>query len=69
MLYAYDNVCQCNETTVGVQFLYPCNHEEADTRVLLHVKDMTRNGYKKLAIRIVDTDVLILAISFFRTGS
>ena len=29
------------------------------------IKDMARNGYKKFAIRTVDTDVLILAISFF----
>ena len=65
MLYTYDNVCQSNETTVDVQFSCPCNHEEVDTRVFLHVKDMARNGYKKLAIRTVDTDVLILVISFF----
>ena len=65
MFYTYDNVCQSNETTIDVQFLSPCNHEEADTHVFLHVKDMARNGYKKLAIRTVDTDVLILAISFF----
>ena len=65
MLYTYDNVCQSNETTIDVQFLSPCNHEETDTRVFLHVKDMTRNSYKKFTIRTVDTDVLILAISFF----
>ena len=65
MLYIYGNVCQSNETTMDVQFLFPCNREEADTRVFLHVKDMARDGYKKLAIRTVDTDVLILAISFF----
>ena len=65
MFYTYDNVCQSNETTIDAQFLSPCNHEEADTHVFLHVKDMARNGYKKLAIRTVDTDVLILAISFF----
>ena len=65
MLYAYDNVCQCNETTVDVQFQCPYNHEEADTRVFLHVMDMAQNGSIKIAIRTVDTDVLILDISFF----
>ena len=64
MLYAYGNVCQSNETTADVQLLSPCNHDEPDTCVFLHVKDMARNGYKKPAIRTVDTDVLILAISF-----
>ena len=47
MLYAYDKVCQSNETSVDVQFPSLCNHEEAHTRVFLHVKDMARNGYKK----------------------
>ena len=58
MLYVYNNVCQSNETTVNVQFLSPCNHEEADTSIFLHVKDMARNSYKKLAIWTVDTNVL-----------
>ena len=65
MLYVYDNVCQSNETTVDVQFLSPCNYKETDTRVFLHVKDMARNGYRRLVIRTVGTDVLILAISLF----
>ena len=65
MLYAYGNVWQSNETTVDVQFLSPCNHEEGDACVFLHVKDMARNSYKKLSIRTVDTHVLILVISFF----
>ena len=45
VLYTYYNVCQSNETIVNVQFLSPCNHEEADTCVFLHVKDMAKNGY------------------------
>ena len=65
MFYAYDINCQSNETTVNVQFLSPCNHEEADTRAFLHIKDKARNGCKKLAIRNADADVLILAISSF----
>ena len=48
LLYAYDNVCQSNENTADVQFLSPCNHEEIDISVFLHVKDMTRNSYKNL---------------------
>ena len=62
MLYAYDNVCQSNETSVDVQFY-------AITRRHIPVFScMSRTwlemATKKLAIRTVDTDVLILAISF-----
>ena len=39
-----------------------CNHEEVDTRVFLHVKDMAKEGHRKMVIRTVDTDVLVLAV-------
>ncbi len=45
--------------------LTPCNHEEADTRILLHVKHAAEFGHRKIAIRTVDTDVVVIAISFF----
>lgn len=43
----------------------PCNHEEADTRMLLHAKDASLNGLKRVMIRTVDTDVLVIAIAMF----
>ena len=45
--------------------LRPCNHEEADTRILLHVRDAASCGHRKIAIRTVDTDVVVIALSFF----
>ena len=39
---------------------------EADTRILLHVKDATNSGYKDAIIRTVDTDVVILAVAYFQ---
>ena len=44
--------------------LVPCNHEEADTRMLLHAADAVQCGFTKILLRTVDTDVLILAIAF-----
>ena len=41
----------------------PCNHEEADTRMLLHAVHAARHGHTKVVLRTVDTDVLVLAIS------
>jgi len=43
--------------------LAPCTHEEADTRLLLHVHNAVKAGYKRIAIRTVDTDVLVIAVS------
>lgn len=45
--------------------LEPCTHEEADTRIMLHVKDASVCGYRKIMIRTIDTDVVVLAISIF----
>ncbi len=46
--------------TSGVQ---PCTHEEADSRMMLHVADCVKQGYKKITIRTTDTDVVVLAVS------
>ena len=38
--------------------LVPCSHEEADTRLLLHVADAVQKGFRKVCVRTVDTDVV-----------
>lgn len=43
--------------------LAPCNHEEADTRMLLHTADAVSKGFDKITIHTVDTDVVVLAVS------
>ena len=43
----------------------PCNHEEADTRLLLHVLDGAKSGIKKISIVTVDTDVVVIALRHF----
>ena len=37
--------------------------EEADTRMLLHMEDAMKQGYTKVSIRTVDTDVVVLAMA------
>ena len=46
-----------------VSGLAPCTHEEADTRILLHLEDALKHGYNKVSIRTVDTDVIVLAVT------
>ena len=45
--------------------LAPCMHEEADTRIFIHAADGISNGLQHIVIRTVDTDVLVLAISYY----
>jgi len=41
------------------------SHEEAETRLLLHALDASKEGFKKVMVRTVDTDVVVLAITYF----
>ena len=47
--------------------LNDCNHEEADTRLLLHAAHAAVVGHSSICIRTVDTDVVVLAVTFFFT--
>ena len=48
---------------IGENRLMPCSQEEADTRMLLHLADGGQQGLKRVMIRTVDTDVVVLAIA------
>ncbi|KAL8572182.1 hypothetical protein ACOMHN_049358 [Nucella lapillus] len=43
--------------------LAPCNHEEADSRMLLHASHAAQHGHHATLIRTVYTDVVVLAVS------
>ena len=43
----------------------PCNHQEADSRICLHVKHSLKNDSCNVFVRTVDTDVVVLLISSF----
>ena len=43
--------------------LAPCNLEEADSWMILHLQDAVNVGYKKVILRTVDTDVVVLAVA------
>ena len=47
-----------------------CDHEEADTRLIVHVQDAVKNGSRTCLVRIVDTDVIVILAGkfyFFKT--
>ena len=41
----------------------PCMHEEADTRLVLHMLDAANAGHEKIMIRTCDTDVVVIILS------
>ena len=45
-----------------VEYIQPRSDEDADTRILFHVAHCARQGLRKVIIRTVDTDVVVLAI-------
>ena len=54
-------LCTPEQDTLSLE---PCNHEEADTRMFLHMKDgLDRQGLHRVLIYTVDTDIVVLAIS------
>ena len=46
-----------------VSTLGPCDHEEADTRIFLHMADAIQHGHSRFMVRTVDTDVVVLAVA------
>lgn len=63
-------VSTCHEKIMSssprdLSHISPCSHEEDDTRTLLHAVDCCKVGHKKIMIRTVDTDVLVIAVTLF----
>ena len=49
----------------NVDNLAPFYHEEADTRIVAHVKHSVEKGHKVVLIKANDTDILVIAVSVF----
>ena len=43
----------------------PCNHEEADTRIVIHVIQALQSGCTSVLVRTVDTDVVVILVGKF----
>ena len=53
----------CIPPSEDTSSLAPCDHEEADTRIIVHLADAVRKGCKSILVRTVDTDVVVLAVA------
>ena len=45
-----------------VHLLTPCNREEADSRMMLHVAHVAQHDHHQVWVNTVDTDVVLLAM-------
>ena len=68
VLWAFDgDHLSNNDMDISSHTAY--SHEEVDTRVLLHARQIFWSGYEKVCIQTVDTDVLVIVIALhFQTG-
>ena len=51
-----------NDTYTDLSDVSPCNHEEADMRILLRTLYQIRSKSRKVCLSTVDTDVIVIAL-------
>ena len=54
-----------SSTGLDVSNIALCSHEKADTRLILNSADAVLKGHRRISIRTVDTDLLVLAVASF----
>lgn len=57
--------CVTSPAGGDISALAPCTHEEADSRIFLHVAAITYAGHQRVIVRTSDSDVVVLAVSTF----
>ena len=58
-----DSILTNNENIIAEDKISNCDIEEADQRIIRHLINCAKNGFKKLFVSTGDTDVLILLMS------
>ena len=49
--------------TMTLATVAPCQHEQADTRICVHVRHAAEQGCKSVIVNACNTDVLVIAVS------
>ncbi|GFS17875.1 hypothetical protein ElyMa_004993600 [Elysia marginata] len=49
----------------GTSTMGHCNHEKANTRIVVHVVHALQHGAKTVQVRTVDTDVVVILVGVF----
>ena len=54
-----------SQSVADFDTIMPCNHQESDSRIFLHLSHAAQQGHSKAFIRTVDSDVVIIAVGHF----
>ena len=54
-----------NDQSISTEFISRCDHEEADTRIVLHVKHQSDEVHKVVCVQSVDRDVVVIVTASF----
>ena len=54
-----------SQSVADFDTIMPCNHQEADSRIFLHLSHAAQQGHSKAFIRTVDSDAVIIAVGHF----
>ena len=57
----------CSPPATGRNKLSLCSHEEAETRIMVHITDAVQDGHQSVMIRSTDTDVVVLTVAAVAT--
>ena len=66
LLTTKEEVVLSNKAT-DLSDITPSDHEEADSRMILHLRHAVMDGHKKVFLRTVDSDVVVLSVHHFAT--
>lgn len=63
-------ICTSEDTAkTNVEFdlssISPCDHEESDSRIMVHLNHAVNNSHRKVLIQTVDSDVVAIAVRCF----
>ena len=54
-----------SQSVADFDTIMPCNHQEADSRIFLHLSHAAQQGHSKAFIRTVDSAVVVIAVGHF----
>ena len=65
IISTFSKLILLSSQAANTSHLSPGTHDEADTRLLLHVADAATDGYLRIMLHTVDTDVVVLCTALF----
>ena len=60
-----DGIIKSSDEPFKSTFMLNCKAEEADVKLIRHALHCLNEGYKLILVKTIDSDVLVLLISYF----